>query len=399
VNALERPALRPLVGELARRMTDGRIPVSVTVPDPCRAAVADLLGLDRVPGRGARLRIARLVDALGLPDVAALRGAVEAVIGPLPEVAAARRAEHARRDELWAWLAGEVADVELGRSLERWVESQRARGARGGVDHRRRELERALAVLRRLPADGLALASLAADEAGGPHGLDRGRALAATVLDAVALGTGQAKPATAEDARLLWESVGVVPDPLSSTVTVLGLSGDASPLGRWLDAARAASEPVVLTLANLRRWPRPPLPSDQPAVVVENPSLLAEAAPRWCGPPLVCSSGRPTVAVVVLLRQLGAAGAPLYQHADFDPAGLAITAWLAARAGTMPWHMTAGDYLAAVRTGGATFGAVPETPWDPGLAVAMTARGVAVYEEDVRQDLLEAARAAIGRRG
>jgi uncharacterized protein (TIGR02679 family) len=195
------------------------------------------------------------------------------------------------------------------------------------------------------------------------------------------------------------ESVGVVPDPLSSTVTALGLSGDASPLGRWLDTARAASEPVVLTLANLRRWPRPPLPSDQPAVVVENPSLLAEAAPRWCGPPLVCSSGRPTVAVVVLLRQLGAAGAPLYQHADFDPAGLAITAWLAARAGTMPWHMTAGDYLAAVRTGGATFGAVPETPWDPGLAVAMTARGVGVYEEDVRRDLLEAARAAIGRRG
>ncbi len=394
MNPLGRPALRPLADELARRLADGKTPAAVTVPDSCRAAVADLLGLDRVPEPGARLRVARLLGALCLPDVASLRDAVESVVGPLPEHAAERRAEAERRAGLWAWLADEASRVALGRSLEPWVDVQRARGARGGVDRRRRELEAALAVLRRLPADGLPLASLAADEAGSPHGLDRGRALAATVLDAVALATGQPKPSTAEEARCLWESVGVVPDPLSSTVTVLGLSGDPSPLGAWLDAARAASEPVVLTLATLRRWPRPPLPPDQPAFVVENPSLLAEAAARWHGPPLVCSSGRPTVAVVVLLRQLGAAGAPLCQHADFDPVGLAITEWLRARAGTTPWRMTAEDYQAAARPGAASFGAVPPTPWDPRLAEVMAACRVAVYEEDVRRGLLEAASVA-----
>lgn len=397
MSALERGALRPLVDELARRLADGQDPATVTVPDGCRPAVADLLGLDRVPGAGRRLRVATLLDALGLPDVDALRCTVESVVGPLPKRPPSHRVELERRADLWSWLADEATQITLGRSLEQWVDAQRARGARGGVDRRRRELEQALAVLHRLPADGLPLASLAADEVGSPHGLDRGRSLAAAVLDAVAVATGQARPLNAEDARLLWESVGVAPDPLSSTVTVLGLSGDESALGVWLDAARIVSEPVALTLANLRRWPRPPLPASQPAFVVENPSLLAEAAAaRWGGPPLICSSGRPTVAVVTLLRQIGAAGAPLYQHADFDPAGLAITAWLQQRAGTTPWRMTAGDYVSALRPGDVAFTATPPTPWDPSLGQVMTERGIAVYEEDVRFLLLQAAASHAG---
>ncbi len=394
MTALARPALRPLADELARRLADGQVPVTVAVPDACRPAVADLLGLDRVPGNGRRLGVARLLVALGLPDVDALRHAVESVTGPLPQPAARRRADRERQAALWSWFAEEAAGVTLGGPLDEWVAAQRVRGPRGGVERRRRQLEQALAVLRRLPADGLPLASLAADEAGGPHGLDRGRPLAATVLDAVAVATGQARPANAEDARLLWESVGVAPDPLSSTVASLGLPGDDSPLGVWLHAARGASEPVTLTLANLRRWPRPPLPPDRPVFVLENPSLLAEAAgAHWDGPPLICSSGQPTVAVLTLLRQLGAAGTTLYQHADFDPAGLAITAWLQQRAGTVPWRMTAADYLSAARPGDAAFSVVPATPWDPQLGQAMSERRVAVYEEDVRHTIIAAARA------
>jgi hypothetical protein len=34
----------------------------------------------------------------------------------------------------------------------------------------------------------------------------------------------------------------------------------------------------------------------------------------------------------MLVRQMGAAGAEVRQHADFDAAGLAITGWLAAQA-------------------------------------------------------------------
>ena len=196
--------------------------------------------------------------------------------------------------------------------------------------------------------------------------------------------------------RSLWESVGVVPDPLSSTVLVLGLSGEeGTPIGASLRAHAAAGEPVVLTFASLRRWPQPPLPPDASAYVVENPSLIAAAAALgWTAPPLICSSGRPTMAVVTLIRQLAADGAMVRQHADFDPAGLGITQWLTERAGTTPWRMTCGDYERAVDRGSghaALNGPVPATPWDPDLHAAMSARGAVIDEESLRTSLLREA--------
>ncbi len=402
--ALSRPELRPLVDALAARFGAGDAPVRVTVrglPLPTQHAVADLLGTDRLPG--SVVRVERLVAALRLGSVAELRAAVEAVRGPLPDRRADRAAQRAARAELWDWLAGQAGTVSLG-GLDRWYAAQRALGVRGGVAAHRRRLESALAVLRTLPADGVPLAALAADQAGDPHALDHGRLLAGIVLDAIARVLDLPPPIDAESVRTLWESVGVVPDPLSSTVLALGVSGAPdTPLGRWLAEAAECGEPVVLTLASVRRWPLPPLPRGVPAYVVENPSLVAAAvAGGWSGPPLICSAGRPTIAVVTLLRQLGAAGAVRYQHADFDPAGLAITAWLAERAGTVPWRMGGGDYLAAlaaVRRGLARPRLdvpIPATPWDPALGAALARERVPIYEEDVRVALLDAMRQPAG---
>lgn len=401
---LSRPELRPLVEELARRLGDGALPSGISLrrlPPETFGTLADLLGLDRLQHNRSQLAVPRLLTALGLADVEQLRRAVEAVVGPLPHPRTDRRAERDKREELWAWLSQEAASLPLGGGTDRmaaWAAAQRARGARGGVETHRKRLQHALAVLRRLPADGVMLSVLAAEAAGGPHALDHGRTVAGIVLDAAARALDQPAPSNAEETRRLWESAGVSPDPLSSTVTCLGLPGDdASPLGAWLTAAAINAEPVVLSLANLRRWPRPPLPEDMAVYVVENPALLAEAAQLcWPGPPLVCSSGRPTVAVVTLLRQLGQAGARLYQHADFDPTGVAITAWLEQRAGTTPWRMGSEDYLGAVRSQRedrvAICGVIPETPWDPCLHDAMNEEAVAVYEEELRADLLGSVR-------
>lgn len=397
--ALARPALAPLVDELARRFSDGDEPATIALarlPGSSYQALADLLGLDRLPPPSSRVGTLRLAGALGLASVEELRQEVEGLRGPLPDRRAQRQAQRVERDALWSWLAREAATLDFGGDpalLLRWAEAQRARGARGGVALHRRRLGRALAVLRALPADGAPLAAIAADHAGDPHALDHGRSLAAIVLDAVATALRLPGPASAEETRLLWEAVGVAPDPLSSTVLTLGLPGDdATPLGRWLASATAAGQPVVLTLADLRRWPPAPLAPGARAFVVENPTLVAEAALRgWSGPVLVCSSGRPTVAVAALLRGIGAAGARLYQHADFDPTGLAITGWLAERAGTTPWRMTAEEYRrAAARRADrpAITGRAPTTPWDPALQQALAETGVAVYEEDLRAELL-----------
>lgn len=400
---LARPELAPLVDELFRRFGDGDDPVTLVVRNPptaAREALADLFGLDRLPPPDPRIRISRLVEVLGVGSVRSLRDVVESLRGPLPDRRTDRLADRAARDGLWSWLAAEAAVLtSLGGRPgwdAAWVDRMRAQGARGGVDAHRGRLEAALRMLRALPADGVPLAGFANDHLGDPHALDRGHRLPAIVLDAVAL-AGEAPLATgAESARHLWESVGVAPDPLSSTVLALGLSGDGSPapLGAWLSAARAAGEPVVLTLAQLRRWPIAPLASGVTAYVVENPSLVAEAARTgWSGPPLVCSSGRPTVAVVTLVRRLAAAGGTVRQHADFDAAGVAITAWLAERAGTTPWRMTAGDYLSAAagrHEDGSPPVVLPPTPWDPPLRTAMLDTGIRVYEEEFRADLLAA---------
>jgi uncharacterized protein (TIGR02679 family) len=130
--------------------------------------------------------------------------------------------------------------------------------------------------------------------------------------------------------------------------------------------------------------------------VVENPSLLAEAATRLEGPvpPIVCSSGQPSVAVITALRQLATDGAQIRQHADFDPSGIAISRLLSERVGSVPWMMTARDYGQAVRRSGSIVssefsGSVPETPWDPELAPLMNRVRRPVFEEQLRHAILE----------
>lgn len=395
---LGRQELKPLVDELYRRFGSGVEPVSITVRHldlDGRQAIADLLGLDRTPTLSSRLTIQKLVAVLGLVSVGELREAVETLRGPLPDRRAAKEADRLARKALWSWLGTEARAVELSGTevrLAAWVEEQRAAGARGGVDNHRRRLEAALSVLRRLPSDGISLAGLANDTTGDPHALDHGRRLSGMILDAVARAFDRPKPEDAETARSLWELAGVVPDPHSSTVLALGLAGnDRTPLGAWLAACAKTGEPVVLSLANLRRWPLEALAPTDRVYVVENPSLVAEASSSRSGPPLVCTSGRPSIAVVTLIRQLTAGGAVSYQHADFDPTGLAITAWLADRAGTVPWKMTGADYLNSLPASAPEFsGTPPATPWDPSLCEVMSEHRRALYEEQIRTHLFQA---------
>lgn len=392
------PELAPLVDELVRRFETGADPVSVTVPvlsDAGNRRLADLLGLDRHLTAGRRLRVDRLAAAAGAADVAGLREALAELRGPLDDRRSRRAASVAAKEALWRDVATRAGMLGLFRArpayADQWIVRLRQLGVpEGDVSAHRRRLTSVLDCLGRLPAEEpVTLAGLAADVTGSAHGLDPGRRVARLVLDALALVHELPPARDAEEVRSLWERAGVVPDPLSSNVLVLGLRplGD-DPLAVHLRACSDAAEPVVLTLRQLHRSP---LSTDvEVAYVVENPSILAEVAGRWSGPPIICSSGRPSNAVVVLVRQLKEDGAVVHQHADFDPAGIAITRWLHDRAGTVPWRMTADDYTAALtgRPAGAFAGRVGPTPWDPGLAAAMEAAGRAVHEESIRDELL-----------
>lgn len=405
------PSLEPLVDELVRRFSSGRDPVRVTLPDLSatgRARLADLLGLDRHLAAGSSLAVDRLAAALDVHDAAGLRAVLVQLRGPLGDRRAERVARATARSALWADLAAEAAMLRVFGDpvvAGTWVDQVAAAGVPGGdVDAHRRVLDLAVACLRRLPADPpVSLAGLAADVTGTAHGLDPGRRVARLVLDALALAfgvVGVEATVGAESARSLWEQAGVVPDPLSSTVLALGLrprGGD--PLAVYLRAAADAGEPVVLTLRQLQRWPVDALVDAPVAYLFENPSLVAEVVGTWPRAPVLCSSGRPSLAVVLLVRRLVAGGTEVRQHADFDPSGIAITRWLGDRAGTVPWRMGSADYRAAVEAGGPTaelVGVVGDTPWDPDLVRAMNAAGRAVHEEALRAELLTEIRSGAG---
>jgi uncharacterized protein (TIGR02679 family) len=105
-------------------------------------------------------------------------------------------------------------------------------------------------------------------------------------------------------------------------------------------------------------------------------------------------NGQFATPALVLLRQLRQAGARLKYHGDFDPGGLAIARRVFHEAGAEPWRYDVADYEAAPP--GVRFTGEPgPTPWSPLLGEALRARGYAVHEEAVFDELasdLEAAR-------
>ncbi|MEV8527106.1 DUF2399 domain-containing protein [Streptomyces sp. NPDC052000] len=102
--------------------------------------------------------------------------------------------------------------------------------------------------------------------------------------------------------------------------------------------------------------------------------------PLQCsGPLLSCENSRRTLAEP--RRNLG----------DFDWGGLRIAATLLRHVPWQPWHCTAADYRMAAATATTPVplsGSPAESPWEPGLARALTDIGHRVEEEAVLGTLL-----------
>lgn len=385
------PALGPVWRAAHERLSSGK-PVSRIRVGPLteeqRAALADLLGLDRLPPESVTVTVARLdevlTEAVGLP----LKDVVAELVGPIGNRAQEREAQAKERAELWDWLTR--SDVVVGQpALNDWVEAVRKGGlVDGSAERTKRVLSQTLDVLAELPAAGVPLPVLAQRTLHDPHGLDEGTRQGSLTLKALAAIYDVPVPADVQQKRGLWERAGVADDELSSVVLVAGMrpegEGVASKVLRACEGHAAA-----LTLGQLRatRWAGG-LP--ETVWVVENPSVLALALKRFndnC-PPMVCTSGWPNSAGILLLSGLAEAGCGLRYHGDFDGEGIRIAANVMARTGAVPWRMGAADYLDAVGTVGPSVGRVTEAPWDERLAGVMREHGVTVSEERVADVLL-----------
>ncbi|MFE3873045.1 TIGR02679 family protein [Kitasatospora sp. NPDC059146] len=394
---LDLPELRPLWSAVHDRLSTGR-PVSRVRSGPLgdagREALADLLGLDRLPDAEPTISLAGLdgavLDACGRP----VRDVVTAILGPIRDRAAERDRRTGQRDALWGWLAGHDV-VTAQPALLEWVGHLRANGlVDGSPDRTRSLLTAALTVLAALPADGEPLPVLAARLLDGDsHALDDGTRLSGLVLRALAVLYDADLPDSAETRRVLWSRAGVADDQLSATVLAVGLRFDGEgPVARVSRICADAGHPVSLTLAQLRT------PGDctgpaGPVHITENPSVLALSLRRFghhC-PPLVCTSGWPNTAVIHLLRRLADDGASLRYHGDFDGEGIRIAAHVLAKTGAVPWRMAAADYRAAVSRVplGPDPGRLTPAPWDRTLVGSMAELRTAVVEEVVADLLLD----------
>ena len=233
------------------------------------------------------------------------------------------------------------------------------------------------------PVSRSALAAAVCHDA---HALDDDRRLAGAVLRAVAGVAGSPPPADARDRRELWDRLGVVTDLVSSTCLVWRLPGQM--LG---DGGRArgldTEQPTHLTWWDLRSGMR--VERVDRVLVCENPSVLEAIATAELDVAVICTSGRANLVTGQVLSHVAESKSPMTYHGDFDWPGLAMAADALDRYGAKPWLMTAEDYE-GVPGSLPLKGSPVESAWDPELAAAMRQRGVAVHEEAVLDQIIDA---------
>ncbi|HVM33887.1 MAG TPA: TIGR02679 family protein [Actinomycetota bacterium] len=399
IELLSAPELHRLfVGARRRLEQSASLSASFALVDPDdaeRRAVGRLFGTRPPTGRAVRISLERLDAALtnsrfgvGLVEALELAG------GPIPDLRAARLAAAEKKEALWRDLAGHPAVVARP-ELSGWLEGLRSSGlaSRLATGQESQLIATALGIIESLPRSGDRLNVVAAKAMGNAHALDRGTSLGALVVNALAHLSGVRTPSTAADRRTLWASFGVVCDELSCDVLTLGLEPVSQSASSPLNAMRANGQPMRLTLRHVATDRMTFKPST--VFVCENPVVVAEAADFLgsSAPPIVCTEGIPNTAALLLLTQMSSSDCRFTFHGDFDWGGVKIFNHLRRSLHELiaPWRFGRDDYLQALDRLGAIskLESIPaDTEWDPSLRETMINRGLAVFEEQVLDDLI-----------
>ncbi|KEO80916.1 TIGR02679 family protein [Tumebacillus flagellatus] len=234
---------------------------------------------------------------------------------------------------------------------------------------------------------------------GDPHALDAetpsGRWLYLALCDLFGIRFDSA----AEWKREVFQEAGILADEVASYVTVLGMGTlPDDPWHTFFEQAVSARIPLLLPLAFFQQkvtWRE-----TKRLYVVENPSvfqsLIDEFPQEERLPPLVCTSGQPSVAALRLLDAFAATGTTLYYSGDFDWKGIEIACSLQTRyrESFVAWRMSKEEYLSC--SVGTPFeeeqarGVLSlEVPWDEELVRTMMQHKRNVYQESLLELLLE----------
>lgn len=374
-----------------------------------RHALSDVLGRP-VAGETVRLSLPDLAERLRSRTGLDLAAVVSSVTGlPLTDRAARRHEDVARRDEpfvaarTWLASAGLRQDDSAAPWVEGWLDGLRQAGILTRAQDAASVIVTALQVLdersvlwgdeSRDRVGIVARTELAARVTGSAHGLDDGTKTSLVVLRAAAARLGAGLPRRAAERRALWESLGVVVDRVSTTCLTWNLQPDMRSLAADHAASAAPSTLEGVAPRHVTWWDLDAgleWAPGQSVLVCENPRTLEAIADAVSGPSfgVVCTMGRANLVVREVLTRLGHAGAVLRYHGDFDWAGLSLANECVAEFGAVPWLMSVDDYTSG-QGSVALLGGPVEAAWDPELAPAMRARGLAVHEEAVLDLLLQ----------
>jgi uncharacterized protein (TIGR02679 family) len=395
VELLGKAELAWLVDRLVTRIERGR-PLdagTISLADATaaqRRVLDDLFGRRSTTGRSLQVDLAHLCASMHT-DAEGLRGLVVALRGPVHDLRAGREAEAAAWNGLFAsWQDRLGADA----NLSAWLEGLRRSGllkrlAGGDAGMADRLCGDAHSILSGAPHGEILLATLAARVTGDSHALDRGRPLATLCLRAVAETVDLDGSTDAEARRNAWASLGVCLDDLSAPVLCLNLRpAPGSECAAWIDWHLVRGEPFYLTWRQVRDFD--PDPAMSAVHVCENPAIVSEAAKRLGSDcrPLVCLNGVPSSPVRRLLKRLGKEGISLLLRADFDWTGLRIIDGLYDPTRDRLWRMSPDDYDAC-QASQSLSGTHIHPSWGRDLGAAMEANGLAGYEENLTDQLLE----------
>ncbi|NNN31034.1 TIGR02679 family protein [Streptomyces sp. S3(2020)] len=336
-----------------------------------------------------------------------LRQTLEELGPPLTDRRAARADVAARREQVWSSLASSLDASPLAEQEwpRQWYDLLRRAGVPRGVTPEAATwtLQQAVQVLTALLGPEVperngtrGRGELAAMATGSAHGLDDGTWLARLVQRGVALAHGTEFPGDAAGRRALWRLVSVTPDEVSSTVLTYGLRPDGE---GWRERAlreRADHHAEVHVTPRDLHDLRLRLPTGTLIHICENPRVVEAAADAACVQPLVCTSGSAATVVFTLLDALAATGCRFAYHGDFDWPGIALANRVIRRYEARPWRMGTADYehlAARSQAEGipqlALDGQPVDADWDPDLAHAMIALGVALHEEATLELLVD----------
>lgn len=237
---------------------------------------------------------------------------------------------------------------------------------------------------------------------GNPHGLDKGEVFGklfySAILHILGIDTGDYR---SEKMREVFRQAGLEDDDLSSNVIVAGLKTEREdPMEGLFESARVNLTPLILPLRFFEQkieW----YPFSE-VYVVENPTVMSAILDAWDEPglpPIVCTSGQPSVAALKLLDAFSAAGTKICYSGDFDGKGLEIGVGLYNRykevfAPLLFDTLTYESSIAGTKLSEEQRKRVDslEIPWDSDLRKALLRRGYVVYQEALVKRMIDSLR-------